>query len=81
MKIKVALFASAREILGQNEIELELSEPATVADLKRKLVERFPEANDLVVRSAVSVDHEFAMEATGLDRDSEIALIPPVSGG
>lgn len=81
MIIKVALFASAREVLGRSEIELELSPAATVAELKRELIKRFPDSEPLVLRSAVSVDHEFATEATKLNPDCEIALIPPVSGG
>jgi molybdopterin converting factor small subunit len=81
MIVKVALFASAREVFGGREIELELSPSATVADLKRELIEMYPEARDLVTRSAVSVDHEFSMDATNVNPDCEIALIPPVSGG
>lgn len=81
MIVKVALFASARDIFGGSEIELELSPSATVADLKRELIGRYPEARDLVTRSAVSVDHEFSMDETKLNPNCEIALIPPVSGG
>ena len=81
MIVKIALFASARDVFGGREIELELSPAATVADLKRELIEQYPEARDLVSRSAVSVDREFSMDATTLDQNSEVALIPPVSGG
>lgn len=81
MIIKIALFASARDMFGEREIELELSDSATVGDLKGQLIDRFPQGTDLVMRSAVSVDHEFALDSTSLNPDSEVALIPPVSGG
>ena len=81
MIVKVALFAAARDVFGEREIELDLPQSATVADLKRQLIERHPEAHDLVMRSSVSLDHEFTMDVTVVNPDCEIALIPPVSGG
>lgn len=81
MKLKIALFASARELMGASQLDLELAEPATVADLKDALATRFPDGIDLIQRSAVSVDQEFATDSTSLNSSCEIALIPPVSGG
>lgn len=81
MKIKVVLFASARDILGEREIEMELPDSATVVDLKQVMMSQFPQVADLVLRSAISVDHEFANDSLPLQPGSEIALIPPVSGG
>ena len=42
MKISIVLFASARELVGSNSVELNLSEPATVCDLRNALVESLP---------------------------------------
>ena len=81
MKVKVVLFASARDLLNQREVELSLSSSATVGELKRELTRQFPELTDLVKRSALSVDHEFAVERDRLSEEAEVALIPPVSGG
>lgn len=81
MNIKIALFASARDLLGESEVELEFSELSTVADLRQALIDLYPQLGELVKRSAISVDHEFSMDSTPLSADSEVALIPPVSGG
>ena len=81
MKISVALFASAREIVGSNSIDLNLSESATVCDLRNALVEYYPELAGLMTNSVFSVDHEYANEQSKLFDGSEVALIPPVSGG
>ena len=81
MIVKVVLFAMAQELAGVGEVEIELAEQATVSDLKRGLSELFPKASELVARSAVSVDHEFAVDGQVLNKGSEVALIPPVSGG
>ncbi|MFT5303721.1 MAG: molybdopterin converting factor small subunit [Mariniblastus sp.] len=81
MIVKIELFAMARELMGDSAIEVELNDGANVGDLKSALISRFPQASDLVARSAFSVNHEFAVDVCELPADAEIALIPPVSGG
>jgi molybdopterin converting factor subunit 1 len=81
MIVKVVLFAMAKELAGEREIEIKMAESSTVGDLKRCLIESYPSVGELVARSAISVDHEFAVDAQVLDQGSEVALIPPVSGG
>ena len=81
MIIQIVLFAMAREISGESLVEIELGETATVGDVKRELAVRYPGMSELVSRSAISVDHEFAIDSQILGETSEVALIPPVSGG
>ena len=42
MRIRVKCFAWAKEVTGEDEIDLEVPEGATVADLRVSLAERFP---------------------------------------
>ena len=81
MKVSVLMFAAARDIAGSNLITVELTEPATVEQLRRKLYECLPTANDLLRRSSISINHQFAVDDTAIHPTDEIALIPPVSGG
>ena len=81
MKISVALFASARELVGSNSIDLILNPAATVGELRHRLIEKHPELANLIARSLFSVDHEFANDDLKLSEDTEVAMIPPVSGG
>ncbi len=81
MKIKIALFASARELVGSNSVELVLANPATVADLRNALVDSHPGLSNLISSSSFSVDHEYAGDEHVIDDGSEIGMIPPVSGG
>ena len=81
MRIKIAMFAAAREVIGSNSLELTLDQPATVADLKRALSDRFPQLIPLLTRSVFSVDQEFANDDCALSESAQIAMIPPVSGG
>jgi len=52
----------------------------TVADLKRHLVTIYPRLLDLN-SFFIAVDQEYAQDSVILNEASEIALIPPVSGG
>ena len=81
MKIRVALFASAKDLVGANSVELSLPEPATVKDLRIALIGVCPGLGSLMANSLFSVDHEYADDQCRLHEGVEVALIPPVSGG
>ena len=81
MKLRVKLFAVARQRIGRDEIEVELPASATVGRLRSALVEQHPPLADVLRVARLAVDSDYATDATVLDSASEIALIPPVSGG
>ncbi len=81
MRIRVVLFAAAREILGRNDLEIELPEGSTIADLRTGIADLAPEVATLLSNSLFSVDLEYANENDLLREDQEVAMIPPVSGG
>ena len=81
MKKTILLFAAAKEIAGTAKLELELDDVATVAMLRETLVQQFPELSDLVARSSIAIDHQYAANDHLIAPAQEIGLIPPVSGG
>ena len=81
MTLTVRLFARARDLAGADAVSVELPAGATAADLRRRLALQCPRLAALLERSALAVDDEFAEEAQALREGSEIALLPPVSGG
>ena len=81
MKIKVALFAVAKDLAEASELEIELPDNSNVSTLKSVLVEQVPKLKEIVDRSMIAIDHEFAAVDTTIRPHQEIALIPPVSGG
>lgn len=81
MIVKVILFASAKDVVGSDAVELNLDQDATVADVKSQLVEQHPDLLDIIERSTWSVDHEYVDLSAGLHESAEIGLLPPVSGG
>ena len=80
-KVKVLFFATLRDRAGMRQTELDLSEGATVADLKAHLVERYPTLAESMPTVLVAVDHEYAFDDAVISEGAEVALFPPVSGG
>ncbi|MFM2096952.1 MAG: molybdopterin converting factor, subunit 1 [Planctomycetota bacterium] len=81
MKIRVQLFAGAKQLAGRDHVELTVPEQASVSDLRQALVQTVPGLEPLLQRARIAIDLEFADDATPIGPTSEIAVIPPVSGG
>ena len=81
MKIRVLAFAGVREILGTAELEVELAEGAGLPELRTHLGALHPEMARYWGRLAMAVDGHLGEGAPALEEGSEVALLPPVSGG
>jgi molybdopterin synthase catalytic subunit len=80
MPVTVLYFAAAREAAGAAREALEPT-PATVGDLRRRLLTLRPALGPVLARSRVAVDGEFSEDAAPLRDGAEVAIIPPVAGG
>lgn len=78
--MNVKLFGISREIVGESLLHIQGGDIKTVAALKTWLAERYPRLAE-IKSFAISVDHEYAQDAQLIHPGSEVALIPPVSGG
>ncbi len=78
--VQVQLFAGMAAEAGQRRLTLKPT-TATVAGVRSALTATVPGIGPLLVRSAVAVDGRYAADETPVGPDSEIAIIPPVSGG
>ena len=81
MDVRVLFFASTREIVGKNSIEIKLDEGATIKDLRNELSKQFPELGRVEKKLAIAVNEEYVVDDAPLVNGDEVALIPPVSGG
>ena len=80
MPLTVLYFAAAREAAGGASESLEAA-PATVAELRRMLLERHPSLARILPRCRLAVNQEMADDADAVPDGAEVAVIPPVSGG
>jgi molybdopterin converting factor subunit 1 len=81
MRIRVQLFAVASQLAGCRELQLELPDGGTVADVRRSLAEAVPALSPIMSQMLFAVDRQYAHDHAVISAMSEIACIPPVSGG
>ena len=81
MRVTMLYFAAARERAGVPAETLELPDGATAADALKLCSERHPPLAAIVGKLRIAVDQDFAQPDRKLHDGSEVALIPPVSGG
>lgn len=81
MKIKIRFFGQLRELAKTETVEIQVKEKATVGDLAWILGERFPNLREHLKFVSCSVNNEYAPKETILEDGSEVALLPPISGG
>jgi molybdopterin synthase catalytic subunit len=79
--VTVRLFARIRELADTDLVHIPVENAMTVADVRQVIRSLVPKAAELVDRSAIAVNSEYAADAQPLRLGDEVAIIPPVSGG
>lgn len=78
---KIHLFASLKDAAKTSQIELEIPDGATVAQLLEAVAREFPALEPWLPHCRVALNEEYAANSQIVRDGDEIALIPPVSGG
>ncbi len=78
---KVLLFATLRDLAGQESVNVHLPAEATVGQLRRALAEQYPALTPYLDTAIIAVNHAFTTDDTPFRPEDEIAAFPPVSGG
>mmetsp|Transcript_8588 Transcript_8588/g.12242 ORF Transcript_8588/g.12242 Transcript_8588/m.12242 type:complete len:93 (-) Transcript_8588:823-1101(-) len=90
VKVKVLLFASAREAAGNTaEVICDIGGPsakANTSELRKELAQKFPKLAPLVLEETsmtLAVNEEYVPYGSivELNEGDTVALIPPISGG
>lgn len=78
MKTTIIVYGKLTEILGSSHYPCDFR-GATAGELRRHLENAFPQLEDTTY--FIAVDGVKSEEGTPLNREAEIALVPPYSGG
>jgi MoaE-MoaD fusion protein len=82
MQVKVLLFATLKDIVGQSSLTLILPDgPATVADVRRTLAGQYPAMKANIDAAIAAVNEEYAQNDEPVNNGDTLAFFPPVSGG
>jgi molybdopterin converting factor subunit 1 len=81
VKIQVKLFAAMRQRAGADSVTLDFGRPVRVRELRRALIDNYPALAEWEPHWRIALDLEFADDEELVQPESEVAIIPPVSGG
>ncbi|MEY2573386.1 MAG: molybdopterin synthase sulfur carrier subunit [Verrucomicrobiota bacterium] len=81
MKVQVQFFSRLRDLVGQSEMDLEVPEQTTAADLLGQLYSRTPALRDWDKSILIASGVEFVGRDYILKPDDQISVMPPVQGG
>ena len=81
MKVRVQFFSRLRDLAGVQEMELELPQGSTTADLLEMLYSRTPALRDWDKSILVAAGVEFVGRDYVVRPGDNISIMPPVQGG
>ncbi len=81
MRLRVRLFATYREIVGEKDVAWTAEPGTTLADFLDAFLRRHPRLEAHRDTMMLAVNQAFAEPRTVLQEGDEVALLPPVSGG
>ena len=81
MQLNVLLFAAARDSAGSDSVRVDVADDARAGDVLSAIGRELPQIAELLPSCRLAVDCCYVSPDQSVSKDSEIALIPPVSGG
>jgi len=80
--VNILLFATLKELAGQNKLALSLDEEnPNIGTVRNTLMQRFPNMEQNLKAAIASVNREYAFDSEAVSDGDEVAFFPPVSGG
>jgi molybdopterin synthase sulfur carrier subunit len=81
MNVQVRFFAGAKEIVGAEQVTVELNNPSTIGDLRAKLAELYKKLHPMASSLLFAIRTDYVTNSVVIEPDSEVVCFPPVSGG
>ncbi|KAE9554009.1 hypothetical protein FO519_002769 [Halicephalobus sp. NKZ332] len=82
-EVHILLFGSARELAGNDRIKINVKPQTTTAEIVHEISEKYPILKEIAPHCVLAVGERYRHhhERLFLESSTEIALIPPISGG
>jgi molybdopterin converting factor small subunit len=81
MRIEVLLFAAAKEAAHSDRVQIDVAADARAADVIEAIGLAVPGIANLLPSCRLAIDNCYVAAEHAVTPHSEVALIPPVSGG
>lgn len=79
--MKILLFAGLADAVGRPSVEVDVTSPVKVKELKRLVAETHPAAKNGLETCFAAINQDYADDEAVVEANDEVAFIPPVSGG
>ena len=79
--VKILFFARHREQMGMADCLLPIHGSCSLAELKQKITQRYPQFASLRQPVMTAVNQDFADDDRLIQHGDEVAFFPPVTGG
>ena len=81
-RVRVRMFASAREAVGRDEIRVILaSHQTTAGDLKKEILNAYPALSSKHIVFVLAVNHKVVASDSSISHNDEVVVLPAISGG
>lgn len=80
-QVRVLAFAATRDVLGCDELDLDIPAGCTPSGVMDALCARFPALAPYRPSIRLAINGTYAQDGDAVAAGDEIALIPPVAGG
>ncbi len=81
MRIKIHFYSYFKDLAGCAETKAEIPDGATIADLFRRLSQKFPKLDAMKNSTLIAVGVDYQTWDHILKDGDEVSLFPPVQGG
>jgi molybdopterin converting factor small subunit len=81
VSVTILFHSYFRELTGCSEAREEVPDQTTIAELRKRLCQKFPRLNPMERSTLVAVGVEYQPSEYELKDGDEVSLFPPVQGG
>ena len=81
IKVRILFFGAARDVVGREEIEFEVSPGCDAAGARAQVLAAYPGLRHFGKSLLLAVNQEYAGPDREIRNGDELAMFPPVSGG
>ncbi len=79
--VTIRLFAGLRDLVGTQELQIDLRQTSRVSELFARLADQFPALEAYRNSLMIAVNEEYGSWDSPVRAGDEVAFFPPVSGG
>jgi molybdopterin converting factor small subunit len=81
VKVRIRLFAVARQLAGAEIVSLDVPAGCAIREVRRQLATEIPQLAPVLSHVLFAIGSDYVNDDTVLPAETEVACIPPVSGG